>query len=33
LAGTYLTTRVDMEEGIRVAEEEDARNAGLLVED
>ena len=26
LAGTYLTSRVDLEEGIRVAEEEDARN-------
>ena len=25
LAGTYLTSRVDLEEGIRVAEEEDAR--------
>ena len=26
LAGTYLTSKVDIEEGIRVAEEEDARN-------
>jgi UMF1 family MFS transporter len=26
LAGTYLTSKVDLEEGIRVAEEEDARN-------
>ena len=26
LAGTYLTSRVDLEEGIRVAQEEDARN-------
>jgi len=25
LAGTFLTSRVDLEEGIRVAEEEDAR--------
>ena len=25
LIGTYLVTRIDMEEGIRVAEEEDAR--------
>jgi len=30
LLGTYLTSRVDLEEGIRVAEEEDARNQGLL---
>ncbi|MEE3083135.1 MAG: MFS transporter [Candidatus Thermoplasmatota archaeon] len=30
LLGTYLTSRVDIEEGIRVAEEEDARNQGLL---
>ena len=29
LAGTYLTTRVDLEEGIRVAEEEDARVLAL----
>jgi hypothetical protein len=29
LAGTYLTSRVDLEEGIRVAEEEDARAYGL----
>ena len=28
LAGTFLTSRVDLEEGIRVAEEEDARNRG-----
>ena len=27
LVGTYLTSRVDIEEGIRVAEEEDARNS------
>jgi len=26
LAGTYLTSKVDLEEGIRVAQEEDARN-------
>ena len=26
LLGTYLTSKVDIEEGIRVAEEEDARN-------
>ena len=26
LAGTYLTSKVDIEEGIRVAQEEDARN-------
>ena len=26
LAGTYLTSKVDLQEGIRVAEEEDARN-------
>jgi hypothetical protein len=25
LVGTYMVTRIDMEEGIRVAEEEDAR--------
>jgi hypothetical protein len=30
LAGTFLTSRVDLEEGIRVAEEEDARAYGLL---
>ncbi len=30
LAGTYLTSRVDLEEGIRVAEEEDARATGEL---
>ncbi|MGB1955636.1 MAG: MFS transporter, partial [Candidatus Poseidoniaceae archaeon] len=30
LAGTYLTSRVDLEEGIRVAEEEDARAFGLM---
>ena len=30
LAGTYLTSKVDIEEGIRVAEEEDARNMGML---
>ena len=29
LAGTFLTSRVDLEEGIRVAEEEDARAYGL----
>ena len=28
LAGTYLTSKVDIEEGIRVAQEEDARNSG-----
>jgi hypothetical protein len=26
--GTYLTSRIDLEEGIRVAEEEDARASG-----
>ena len=30
LAGTYLTSKVDLEEGIRVAEEEDAKNRALL---
>ena len=30
LAGTYLTSKVDLEEGIRVAEEEDARNRMAL---
>ena len=30
LAGTYLTSKVDLEEGIRVAEEEDARNRLVL---
>ena len=30
LAGTYLTSKVDLEEGIRVAEEEDARNRLML---
>jgi len=30
LAGTYLTSRVDLEEGIRVAEEEDARANGEI---
>ncbi len=29
LAGTYLTSKVDLEEGIRVAEEEDANNRAL----
>jgi UMF1 family MFS transporter len=29
LVGTYLTTRIDLEEGIRVAEEEDARVLAL----
>ncbi|MDP6326075.1 MAG: MFS transporter [Candidatus Thalassarchaeaceae archaeon] len=28
LAGTYLASRVDLDEGIRVAQEEDARNSG-----
>ncbi len=32
LAGTYLTSKVDIEEGIRVAEEEDARNEALGME-
>ena len=32
LAGTFLTSRVDLEEGIRVAEEEDARNRGQISE-
>lgn len=31
LAGTYLTSRVDLEEGIRVAEEEDARAFGISI--
>ncbi|MDP6742251.1 MAG: MFS transporter [Candidatus Thalassarchaeaceae archaeon] len=31
LAGTYLTSKVDLEDGIRVAQEEDARNSGELV--
>ena len=30
LAGTYLTSKVDLEEGIRVAEEEDARANGEI---
>lgn len=30
LAGTFLTSRVDLEEGIRVAEEEDARAFALM---
>ena len=30
LAGTYLTSKVDLEEGIRVAEEEDAKNRALV---
>ena len=30
LAGTYLTSRIDLEEGIRVAEEEDARANGEI---
>jgi MFS family permease len=29
LVGTYLTSKVDLEEGIRVAEEEDAKNRAL----
>ena len=29
LAGTYLTSKVDLEEGIRVAEEEDAKNRAI----
>jgi UMF1 family MFS transporter len=29
LAGTYLTSKVDLEEGIRVAEEEDVKNRAL----
>ncbi len=32
LAGTYLTSRVDLEEGIRVAQEEDERNEALGME-
>ncbi|CAI8367937.1 MAG: Uncharacterised protein [Euryarchaeota archaeon UBA443] len=32
LAGTYLTSRVDLEEGIRVAQEEDARNEAQSME-
>jgi UMF1 family MFS transporter len=32
LAGTYLTSKVDLEEGIRVAEEEDARNRAIAAE-
>ena len=31
LAGTYLASRVDLDEGIRVAQEEDSRNSGELV--
>jgi len=30
LMGTYLTSRIDLEEGIRVAEEEDARASGEI---
>jgi hypothetical protein len=30
LVGTYLTSKVDLEEGIRVAEEEDARNRAKI---
>ena len=33
LAGTYLTSKVDLEEGIRVAEEEDAKNRALSSEE
>ena len=33
LIGTYLTSRVDIEEGIRVAEEEDARARGEIPEE
>ena len=33
LAGTYLTSKVDLEEGIRVAEEEDARNRAAAKSD
>jgi hypothetical protein len=33
LIGTYLTSKVDIEEGIRVAEEEDARNSGKTEEE
>jgi len=32
LAGTYLTSKVDLEEGIRVAEEEDAKNRALMAD-
>tara|TARA_B100000963_G_scaffold148295_2_gene129348 strand:+ start:1167 stop:3170 length:2004 start_codon:yes stop_codon:yes gene_type:complete len=32
LAGTYLTSKVDLEEGIRVAEEEDAKNRAAAAE-
>ena len=32
LAGTYLTSKVDIEEGIRVAQEEDARNEAQSME-
>ena len=32
LLGTYLTSKVDLEEGIRVAQEEDARNEALGME-
>ena len=31
LAGTFVASRVDLDEGIRVAQEEDARNSGELV--
>jgi UMF1 family MFS transporter len=33
LIGTYLTSKVDIEEGIRVAEEEDARARGEIPEE
>ena len=32
LAGTYLTSKVDLEEGMRVAEEEDAKNSWAAAE-
>ena len=33
LAGTILASRIDLEEGIRVANEEDARNRGMVTEE
>ena len=33
LAGTILASRIDLEEGIRVANEEDARNRGIVTEE
>lgn len=33
LAGTVIASRIDLEEGIRVANEEDARNRGMVTEE